>query len=302
MLLLRKTTGYHRVSQTLRAEEKLMFDSSLIETDTATIFTRLVKCYTDIDQIVVAQNPGDDKVEYYKHEFFKKMFRHSVSVSSLSRGTLIRFSDIEFESKDISAINLILRSSLEAFLLFHYIYADPTTTGLTRFRFFGWWREGLITRTKYSIPGVDVEQVRKRDLAEIEAIEKDLRTTKEYADLTPNQKISFEKNGNWKWAGWKEMLKKTKFSAAYKENVYSFLSSYAHSESVSLIQVKAMEHENKIDQFIKNSINMLVVINTVFLQYYWDSLDLKDIGMPDNDLNFIETWGYLGIVEPKKSG
>jgi hypothetical protein len=278
-----------------------MFDPSILEASVSNIFISLIKCFTDIDQIIVAQNSSSERVQYYKHEFFKKMFRHVVSAQVLSPGTLLRFSDIEFQSKDIAAINLIVRSSLEAFLLFHYIYIDSGSAENVEFRFHSWWREGLLTRIEYSLPGVDVESVKKRDRDEIAEIEKKLSINPAYLQLTKEQKKSFDKKGNWKWLGWKEMLGRTKFNKPYKDNIYSFLSSYAHSESVGMVQVRSMEHENRTDEFIKTSMIMLAVVNAVFLEYYCEDASIIDRRMPQSDVNFIETWSYLGTGEPQSA-
>lgn len=257
---------------------------------------------SNIDQIVVANSVGNDKVDWYRHEFFKKIFNHLVSANVLSKGTVVRFLDKDVLSKDISAINLIIRASLEAFLLFHYIYINPTSREVVQFRFHGWWREGLLTQLGYDVVGIEAASIREHNQKEVTEILELLKSSSEFNALTKEQKKSLIEKGKWKWIGWRDMLMNTKFSSTYRNNIYSFLSSYAHSESVGMVQVRLMGHENKTDKFIEISMNMMIVVCSVFLQYYWESASLADRRMPQADTDFIETWSILGTHEPKKNG
>jgi hypothetical protein len=175
---------------------------------------------------------------------------------------------VEVNFFDAASINVLARAAVEAFLTFHYIFAASISQEERDSRFYSWQLGGLKERQK-SLPRVQIteqevknilgndqrglkesrkflpkvqilEQEAKKRLANdqkcIERYEQILKNNKVFLNLTRKQQNRILE-GNWRTLSWRKIALDAKLSESHAEHFYGYLCGYAHSSSLSTLQL-----------------------------------------------------------------
>ncbi len=180
----------------------------------------------------------------------RKFFCHCASVFYLSRGTNIDdFPSTKVGFFDVASINVLARATIESFLAFHYIFGSKVTEEERNFRFYSWQLGGLKERQK-SLPSI---QIREQQAKKVRANEQ--KRIQNYEQILKNNKIFLKLNkkhqkrileGNWRNKilggkcenmSWREIALDAELSELHAEHVYRYLCGYAHSSSLSILQL-----------------------------------------------------------------
>lgn len=174
-----------------------------------------------------------------------KFFQHSASTFYLSRGTIIKdlpFFEVNFF--DASSINVLARAIIESFLTFHYVFGSSVSKEENDFRFYSWLLGGLKERENF--PCV-LPESKKRLASEqklIQNYEQILKNNKVFLNLTKKQQKKIL-DGNWRTLSWREIALDAKLSNLHAEHFYRHLCGYAHSSSLSTLQLSQADTRDK---------------------------------------------------------
>jgi hypothetical protein len=152
---------------------------------------------------------NNGKLDYYKQEFFKQHYTHFVSIRTLTPGLRLRYKGSENEITALVSVLVLIRASLENYSMFYHIYRDSSDFRDTYFRFWSWFREGLMYRQQLSLN--HYSEKLKDEKQEIDRILDELQQHPSYQLLTKKQKERYEKKGAWCLSSKRKLLERAGF-------------------------------------------------------------------------------------------
>jgi hypothetical protein len=236
---------------------------------------------------------GRNKLIYYKQEFLYKYLQHFLSVLHLSKGTTVKVMGDQKIFYDMSSINVLIRAALETYLLFYYIYADGSDNDTTEYRFWSWLREGLLDRQRARPTSETGIAKLREEKEEIRIIEDKISSNKCFKSLSGKQRKIYMTTGKWRYRSWKELAKSAGFSDSLSERIYSFLSGYAHSESISVIQLATSPDYSTAKELNSIMLKFLFMSCGLFINSFIKVFSDVKFNFDEYQNDIIETWQYL---------
>lgn len=139
---------------------------------------------------------------------------------------------------DVASMNVLARATIESFLTFHYVFAAPKEAPAKTFRHLAWVLAGLLERQGFAASETENQQKLADEQAQILTLQERLRASEELQCMTPKQQRSVLERGAWRQQSWKEIALSTGMSPLHAVQEYTYLSSFAHSGSLSVLQVR----------------------------------------------------------------
>lgn len=234
---------------------------------------------------------NDGKIEYYKQEFLKQYYTYFASIKILYPGLKIIYKDKEIEITASASILVLIRACLENYSMFYYIYMHQKVRESVYFKFWSWFREGLISRQRFISDHMAEKQ--KEEKIQIDRIAADLKNHPDFLSLTKKQQKEYLEDGKWYFCGKRKLLELAGFSNALASNCYNFCSSYSHTTSSSLLQTSQVNYDDS-KQITDAMVDALFIATGSFLYCY--SSIFQGVGelYNDKDNDLILIWCELG--------
>jgi hypothetical protein len=238
------------------------------------------------------------KLDYYKQEFFKQYFTHFLSIKILTPGLRIHYEDRENEITALASVLVLIRASLENFSMFYYIYRSSDDFQDIYFRFWSWFREGLMNRQRLSSNYFPDKL--KDEKREIGRILSELQEYKSYHLLKDKRKERYDKEGKWCFLSKQELLEKAGFSKPLSKNCYNFFSSFTHPTSSGHLQTSQADFKTS-NKMLNTMLKPLFICSGLYLQSY--SFMFKEVEklLNEKDQEFVKTWSEVGAELMKES-
>jgi len=195
-----------------------------------------------------------------------KFFFHSASTLYLSRGTNIKdFPSSEIGFFDPASIHVLTRAALETFLTFHYLFIAPKSSEEQDFRYWAWQLGGLCERQKYRVSKSENRKKQKDEKQLIDKLRKNLESNKIFKTLGKRQQSKILK-GKWRIESWRIIALDAGFDELHASLFYSYLCGYAHSGSLSILQIRqATTKETQRNLFQASmEVIMIAMANMIF--------------------------------------
>ena len=233
------------------------------------------------------------KLDYFKQEFLKQFFTHFVSIRTLAPGLKSAYKGREDEITALASVAALTRACLENYSLFYYIYRDSNDFQDIRFRFWSWFREGLMHRQRYKTSGH--AERRDEERQEINRIFAELQGCHSYQLFTTKQRNKYREVGSWRFCpgGRRKLLEKAGFSRALSGNCYNFLSSYTHPTSPGHLQTSQADYETS-KAIMKDMLTPLFICSALYLHNYWILFQEILSVVNEEDRVFVTSWCDLG--------
>ena len=174
-----------------------------------------------------------------------KFSLHGMTLHDILTGLTLKSSYFERELHgkrviDISSSKVVLRSQLETFLMYHYIYINPSNDELKQLRYYAWIYSSLLQRQGFPSKTSFAKEQKKKDAAEMKKIQSIISKLTSFKELSDKQqKALFERGSGKLFMHWSAILEETGFSENHSfSTLYNYLSMYSHSEGLSAIQLR----------------------------------------------------------------
>lgn len=184
------------------------------------------------------------KLEHYEQfieTFIHKFIMHNSSIISLYEGTIVPFNpeikSMEVKLLDKPSIYILERALVETYLMFHFIYIEPKTTEEKMFRFDVFAYSGLMSRQKFGFKSEKAKQVFESDRKEIERLKIQIEKSEFFKKYPKQQKEILKGIKPRLGFSWENLSENVGLSNVF-DKIHSLLSNYAHSEFLSMIQIK----------------------------------------------------------------
>jgi hypothetical protein len=233
----------------------------------------------------------DGKIEYYKQEFFKQYHTHFASIRALYPGLKIIYKGKENEITASASILVLTRSCLENYSMFYYIYMHSKTQEAIYFKFWSWFREGLMRRQCFILSHNTDKQ--KEEKHQLDTITNELINHPEFFSLTEKQQKRFLEEGKWYFCGRSKLLELSGFSRPLASNCYNYFSSYTHPTSSSVLQTSQANYDDS-KQITDSMVKALFIATGFYLQAYQAIFNETTELYTEKDQDFILSWCELG--------
>jgi len=191
--------------------------------------------------------PLDADRRYYDAEgLVTKFFMHAASALYLYRGTII--TDLlpppGINFGDVASVPVVVRAAIEAFLTFHYVFIARSSDEERDLRYLSWKAGGFADRQRFPILSAKGKRVLDDDRRLLDELHNQLQSNPLFQRLRPKEQTKILK-GRWRRHSWKQIGRAAGLAGAYAETMYEILSGYAHSSSLSVLQIKQADTREK---------------------------------------------------------
>jgi len=188
-----------------------------------------------------------------------KLFYHSASAFCLSRGTTIKdFPSLKINFFDPASIHVLTRAILETFLTFHYVFVAPKTNQMRDFRYWAWQLGGFCERQKFPVHSPEGKEKQKKEKQNIKELQDNLKSNQIFQSLKEKQQSRILV-GKWKQQSWREIALDAGFNELHASAIYSYLCGYAHSGSLSTLQIRQAKTKDIQRSLFAGSMNVIMI-------------------------------------------
>ena len=194
-----------------------------------------------------------------------KFIEHAVTIVYLSQGTNLDLPSFKFSLVDSASIDVLARASLEAFLVFHYVFYAPTTKEEKNYRYWGYKAAGMAERENF--PTKDYRQKQAAEKKELDKLRERLKSNTVFRSLTDNQKKQVLR-GQWKLPSWRVIAIDAGLSEMIASHMYSSLAGYAHSSMLSVVQMAEAHRDREEEELVNTSMGIMNVVMARMVSEY----------------------------------
>lgn len=197
---------------------------------------------------------AEDKVKVHEsfilsEELIIKFYFHGLTINKISEG-------FNFQSKyfgngavakekfvDVPSILTVGRSQLETLLMYQHLYINSENENELWLRYYAWIYTALLQRSDTPTNTVETKQKKEDDIKAMEILRKKMESLFPLTNLSEKQQKSLIEKGNGKlFKTWDAIFKDSGFSNGIFTKLYYILSVYAHTEGLSVIQMKSAKY------------------------------------------------------------
>lgn len=242
-----------------------------------------------------------------------KVFAHSCTIKHIIYGTPIPIMTQSFP--DVSSIKVLTRALLETTLVFYYLFITSKNDSEKQLRYLKWQLSDLLQRQSLTelIIYTEKEKLKESQESDIESIKilrNKILNNDYYSSYTPKQKKSIL-NGFPEWRlplkgkghrpSWIELGEHAGLNSHYRNIFYKHLSSYAHSGSLSILQLR--NRDRKFTEVtVSNSLSATLVSMALMIKGFWKIVPMSKQALNELELHkkSLEHWFWLGTSEYKR--
>jgi hypothetical protein len=287
----------------LKTQYKLLLehDSDDLDKNRSSLL-RIIQITTDLAQVIHDANIKVEHWECYFETLIEKIIHSSLSVVKLSEGYYLNtYKDkCQILTIDTSSIFALTRTIIESYLTLYHIYLDKISIPERIFKFKLWQVSGILTRQNinyYSSPSLEKRKQDERRIIEI--LIKELEADKEFVKLDKTRIKKLKTFGLPRLDSWSELIRKSNLKDSMVD-IYSLLSSYSHSEFLSIVQMRQSSFtisDNENINRLRISFSIIRIINALIAEWLinkYKSIEIVYNTMPEDYKKFIQIWSKVG--------
>ncbi len=239
---------------------------------------------------------GDDDRYWYAEGLATKFFLHAASVLYLSRETNISdFPSTAVKFIDSASIDVLARAAFETFLTFHYVFFAPKTRDEQDYRYWTYRVAGFAERQQLPVSTEEHRQTLADEKRELDGLFNKLHSNPLFNGLSEKQKEQVLK-GKWRQKSWRDIATDAGFSEMLASHMYRHLSGYAHSGSLSILQIKESLLKKEQSQLIEASMITIAIVTASLVSEYSELFPrAKSALLADPEgTDIVQLWVQLG--------
>lgn len=184
--------------------------------------------------------------KYYSETLVYRYFYQSINLNSLLKETFYHSKIFNYEMSffDISSSNIIQRSLFELYLTFYYLYIQPKSENERRCKWLIYQIAGLNSRQDLSSNYVEFKSKIANEKNIIAQCTEELRCNEFFLLLPIADQKDFLKGNRARIIGWKKLFESSELNSELFIKAWCLYSNYAHSEFISLIQLKEYQQKS----------------------------------------------------------
>lgn len=227
-----------------------------------------------------------------------KLFKHLEAFKTLRGGTTVDYQVIPCGYIDHSTMAVLLRSALENYLTFKYIFVNKDTSE-SLFRHKTWKLSGLIDRSKVYATQENTLAILAAERSQIDLLLQEIEQDNHFSILHRDHRKEIKK-GKWKPKNGWSSLGGASMHQIFFNDIYNHLSGYAHSSYISSLQMRCAQsiadQEKLADALIIIACQLLAHFITSYTQVFPECAQAQ----PNSDIaDTIHVW-YVTAKDTQK--
>ena len=253
----------------MRPEQAIQLINKVTSNDWVTVKMTLEEVISIVNILLVKRV---EEYQYFETErdhisnlLVQKVLLHGASIMKLADGIDFPMRYLQSpQIKDPFSIHVLFRALLESYLTLHHVnFSESEAENEIRFKI--WIQYGLRQRGKVTFSEMTTENKKQLDdeKKEIDNLIGEITSSIFYSSLDRAKKDTFlvQIERDWKFGfrdetylkfSWQQLLENTGVNKVLFSDTYNFLSWFAHSNCISLYQLRDMYKQNGEEQEIKN--------------------------------------------------
>ncbi|PXW13607.1 hypothetical protein C8D70_10810 [Chryseobacterium sp. CBTAP 102] len=238
----------------------------------------IVKTLADLIQLYKNEiNPDLDFGEAYIETLNIKILLATNTALQLANGQNLKVLDKEIQVIDISSLYVVARTIIECFLTIEYLFINDILQAERDFRFKLWKIAGYMMRQQAINDSNKIHSAKiESEKEEIDKLKKDVKESEFYSQLSKQEIWKLDAFGIPRTLSWSKLLNKSSINNNLLDGYYKLYSNYAHSEFVSIMQLKQMNLNTTSPVAIDNltyTLNNIRIINCVVINLFLQKFD-----------------------------
>lgn len=277
----------------------------------------LAKANNSVEESSISDDSERERL-FDAHNLANKFIGHALTILHLLNDThvlvLPSFPPIRIISVVSASIVVLTRTTMEAFLTFHYVFFAPRTKEEKDYRYLCHKAAGIVERQNLPEGTHEQEQQRADEKKALEQFCDKLESNVVFQNLTEKQKASFfagKEPNMWRWnpntkkfLSWEDIGIDAGLSKMIATHMYRYIAGYAHSGSLSVLQTTQILINKEPQILIPLSINtMNIIIANMIHEYCGLFPKAQDILTKDlGGNNLVEQYIQIGYGLDKYMG
>ncbi len=210
-------------------------------------FLELVRAMIDVSEALKGTPAGENDLILDAEGLYLKTFYHSCSIYTLMKG--VRVSPLNINFIDPASIQVMVRASLESALTFFYVFDYPKSNADKEFAYLVWHLSGLLIRQGFHPLSRYGKDKLNKEKEYINRLQEQIRNFAQFNNYTLRQQKDIIEKGKWKLPikdekgdyyipGPAKIALLAGMDKQHAYDIYSYLSSYAHSDYLSVMQTR----------------------------------------------------------------
>lgn len=200
---------------------------------------RLLRLNYDLVEALKGKKPKDKRLAHGEG-LALKLFSHASTALHLAKGTnpKLRTFDFEINFIDWASIQVLARAATETVLAFDYVFRGPVNEDDAEFRYLSWMLGGFTRRESFTVDTPAARDQQDKDIKQNERMRKRIQKTVAFKALTSRQQRDVLEGRNWHPQRTLSAMCEDVFGETLGRDLYSFMSSHAHADALSSVQVQ----------------------------------------------------------------
>jgi len=242
-----------RILKLMEKYEQPNLESSLKE------FHTLVDTLLYLNETLRVEQTQIHNWQKYSESLLFKFSLHALTLYEILSGMTLKSHSLLKELNNIKVLDsssskVILRSQLETLLMYYHIYVNPQDDDEKQLKYYAWIYSSLLQRARFPTETEKGKIQKAKDKVEIENIKTLIQGLKSFNNLSKKQQTTLLNTGSGKlFNHWATILSDTGFKENHAITImYNYLSMYAHSEGLSVIQLSSgsFAYEKNVEDII----------------------------------------------------
>lgn len=256
------------------------FESSIEENQI--IIKKLVITLAELVEVVADSKIKVPNWEYHSQTLVGKIIFTSHSILSLSKGVDYELLKRKGKNKivDYTSIFILTRALIENYITLCYLYKNDLSKEEKLYRYKLWEVSGLISRQKWT--AIEINSIEKKEAENliVNNIMTEIESLPEYSLLDKSKLNKLKKIGLPRIESWNELINQSDLNDDLFSVLYSYLSSYAHSEYISILQISQSNlnaSDKKTIESIRLCFRVLKMILSLSIEFYINKFKTANI-------------------------
>jgi hypothetical protein len=228
-------------------------------------YEELLRLLIDVAEANKGVVAGDDDRVLDAEVLAVKVVFHAASALYLHRGTSLPEAHASFF--DPGSVNVVCRAAFETFLVFHYVFVEPTSDGDRDYRYWAWVLARCIERQNLPVWSAEAKAALELEAQLIGPLTAKLEANATFAGLKPTERKKVLR-GDWRLRSWTQMARSAGLHDINAKAVYSYLCGYAHAGNLSILQLRQADTSDSQLSLCAISMNLMLIVMANMVKYY----------------------------------
>jgi hypothetical protein len=198
----------------------------------------------------------------YAETLAGKLLQHALTAYALwTQNTRLQMPGMPpIDFVDWSSINVLARTCIETYIACHYVFLQPSTPDESDFRYNAWMLAGFVRRESFPTVTEKGAQQIVIDAQVNQRHRRKIQNTVAFGKLSTKQQKAVLSGRDWHPGVTMSEMADTVFGPRWGRALYAVMSSHAHADGLSAVQIKQAVNEGEMSKLAAGAVTEIGVV------------------------------------------